>query len=341
MYSPLKKYINISDVASLIGKTNYDFVSPFERLLKKSDSYNNIIKEIADNKHNKLLEIEKIDSLNIELNNDLKNNKITKQEFDSKISYTSETKQKITQDIDNIEDKLLNNNQKLLKVVGSDIMTQLHNTNLSNENKQELLQTKLKNLDIKDNTLIKQGTSIINTNHGTHYENNAIKLFEKKFKVTLDTSQHYYSKSFFKRDYEWHFGGKVDGLYIDKFDTKKSYIVEVKNRIKSFFNTVRDYEKTQIILYMELLNIPRAKLVEHFNSKLRITDMYIDKDYSKDIFKKLELFIVLFEEFLKNHDLQKEFIMKTDFCKRNFIQLNFFNKLNDLPDNTSDQECLL
>ena len=94
--------------------------------------------------------------------------------------------------------------------------------------------------------LIKETESFINKTHGTLKEESAIEIYEKKFNVKLNTNQEFYKCSLDNLDtsqFEWYIGGKVDGLYIDNNDRSKSYIVEVKNRTKGFFSTLRDYEK--------------------------------------------------------------------------------------------------
>lgn len=335
----MAKYISISSVASFIGQNNYDYVEPFERLLKKCDSYNKILAEINNKKNDKVILLEKIELETKIIQNDLDTKKISKEEYNEKISNTTKIKESVKQEINNIDNKLETHEEKLLKIVGETTMNILNDTSLTNENKQEILQNKLKESDVKDHNLLKKGTSIINTNYGTHAEDSAIKMFEKKYKVVLDTRQEFFSKKINKKDYDWYICGKVDGLYLDTLDSKKNYIVEVKNRVKSFFNTIRDYEKTQIHLYMELLNIPRAKLVEKFNTKLRVTDIYKDQKYYNEVCRKLQLFIEIFEEFIKNETLLQEFIMNEN--KRNFIQLNFFNKYEEKSDIESDNECLI
>ncbi len=341
------KYINISDIASLIGQSNYDVVTPFERLLKKCDSYNKILNEINDNKNEQELEIEKVKEEVVQIKKEYEDKKITKEEFVKKIETTSKQETKINNNIRNIENKVdsitLNNKEKLTKIIGEETLKKLDDNTISNESKQKILQNRLKEEKIEDKNILKQGVSLINTNYGTRLEDTAIKMFEKKFKVILDTSQKYNSKKIYTRNYNWYIGGKVDGLYIDTMSSKKSYIVEVKNRVRSFFNTLRDYEKTQIHLYMEILSIPRAKLVEKYESKLRITDIYKDTKYTEEILLKIQKFIDLFEEFIKNNEIQKEFIMKELFDKRNFIQVNFFNKLEESESEggCEDEECLI
>ena len=58
----------------------------------------------------------------------------------------------------------------------------------------------------------------------------------------------------------WFLGGKIDGILEDKT------IIEVKNRMRGLFNTVREYEKIQTFAYMFILHSQKSQLVEtYFN----------------------------------------------------------------------------
>ena len=89
----------------------------------------------------------------------------------------------------------------------------------------------IKKMDISDKqkqTLLKESESFINRTHGTLKEESAIVIYEKRFDVKLDTSQEFFKKRIecnSNSNFDWYIGGRIDGLYIDKQDKNKSYIV--------------------------------------------------------------------------------------------------------------------
>ena len=79
----------------------------------------------------------------------------------------------------------------------------------------------------------------------------------------------------------------MDGIFTDMDNPENNYVVEVKNRTKGFFNSLREYEKTQIQLYLLLTGFKNSKLVEKYNSKIRVTDVPVEQSYIDDIFEYL------------------------------------------------------
>ena len=53
-------------------------------------------------------------------------------------------------------------------------------------------------------------------------------------------------------------GGKIDGILEDKT------VIEVKNRMRGLFNTVREYEKIQTFAYMFIFHSSHSQLVETY-----------------------------------------------------------------------------
>ena len=190
--------------------------------------------------------------------------------------------------------------------------------------------------------------SFINKTHGTLKEDDAIKMYEKKFKVKLDTTQVFHKKEIkLSNVFKWYIGGKVDGLYIDQNDNNNSYLVEVKNRTKSFFNVLRDYEKTQIQMYLYMLNMETAKLVEKYNNKIRITIVYKDQQYINDTLEYLNIFITNFEnKFINDFEAKMYFVNNERSVKEQFIKKMYLNEINirfneKLNINKSTEEFLL
>jgi hypothetical protein len=185
-------------------------------------------------------------------------------------------------------------------------------------------------------------------------EDSAISIYERRFGVKLDTTQQFFKKQIQlkeRSDFEWYIGGRVDGLYKDQDNNDNSYIIEVKNRTKGFFSSLRDYEKTQIHLYMYMLSIPVAKLVEKYKDQIRITVIHQDDDYLNDILTHLQIFVENFEGgFLRKLEAKTKFVACNQMEKQNFIRKLYLNAINDcvnkklqsqLADDLDDDACLI
>lgn len=327
-----KIFINISEIASYIGQNKWDYITPFERIWKKCDKefYENALKEsstvIANNKN----ELNTIELQQNQLLLDLESKTINKKEYLQKIQTLDDKKTEITKNIKNIETRVediqLTQKEKLEKIVDKNTMQNILSNDIETEEKRIMLNKILDSAKLSNNEkeeYKKASESFINKTHGTLKEDDAIKMYEKKYKVKLDTSQIYHKKNldFIKNSkYEWYIGGKVDGLYIDNQNSTNSYIVEVKNRTKGFFSTLRDYEKTQIQMYMWMLNLKQARLVEKKDEKIRNTKILYDDEYIENILEYLKIFIENFEnKFLNIDTIKKNYITQSQDDKKKFL----------------------
>lgn len=356
-----KIFINISEIASYIGQNKWDYVTPFERIWKKCDKefYNNLVEQSQQNIKNKQKEIQDIDEQKTKLESDLKSKKIKKSEYLLQCKNLENKKEEISNIIKNVETRVedihLTQKEKLEKVVDKKTMDNILSNNIETEEKRQILNDLLQKADLSPNKkedYKKASESFINKTHGTLKEDDAIKMYENKYKVKLDTSQVYHKKylDFISNSkFEWYIGGKVDGLFIDKSNPKNNYIVEVKNRTKGFFSTLRDYEKTQIQIYMWMLNIQQARLVEKNANKIRNTKIYYDEDYVNEILECLKIFIINFEtDFLNNHNVKNEYILKSQDDKKKYLNklyitpiINYVNSkiLESDLDSESEDAC--
>jgi hypothetical protein len=159
-----------------------------------------------------------------------------------------------------------------------------------------------KKAELKDNI-----ESLVNTSFGTHNENGGLYLYQLNTNTKLNTNQIYNSKQIYSSDkYNWFVGGKVDGIN----DLK---IVEVKTRTKCFFKELRDYENTQMQLYMYIYERDFTDLVEYLpQNRIKIKITHVKKnieDFNK-IVSNIKIFIKHFEEFL-----ERDIEHKYDFYK--------------------------
>lgn len=95
--------------------------------------------------------------------------------------------------------------------------------------------------------------------------------------------------------------------------------------MKGFFTTLRDYELTQIQLYLLLIGYNKAKLVEKYNNKIRITHIERQDMYINDTLEYLKIFINAFTNFLLDLNMKMKYISlnendKTKFLDKLYIQ---------------------
>jgi RecB family exonuclease len=68
--------------------------------------------------------------------------------------------------------------------------------------------------------------------------------------------------------------GKVDRIEVAADGSRT--LVEIKNRTRGFFKTVRDYENVQVQVYLKMLGLLHAKLVEQYNAETNT--IAVDRD---------------------------------------------------------------
>lgn len=336
-----KVFLFPSEIAAFIGQNPYDFVTPFERLWKRCDTecYNNIINDNKEMLFKNQVELQQLDQKQQILEKELQDKNITKRQYtirfnkiQSEINQLKQKGDRIERDIDNID---LNQEQRLKKNIGETNVELVLSDKVNTETKRENIIGLINNMDIskdKKNILLKETTNLINKTHGTLKEESAIEMFQKRFNVKLDTSQQFFKKEILKQyEFDWYIGGRLDGIYTDEENPKKSYIVEIKNRTRGFFNSLRDYERTQVQTYMHLLPIETTKLVEKYNNQLRITVVYKDQDYINSILEYLETFITSFcTGFLNNDSLKRKFVSSDNLEKQTILKQLYLNKINDM-----------
>ena len=115
-------------------------------------------------------------------------------------------------------------------------------------------------------SLIKSAT---NTMHGVSHEGNGLELFTKASGIKVVDTQASMNLVFYEDDkYIWEINGRLDGL------TDNGRLVEIKNRQKALFNTVRDYEMCQVQTYLHHRRMDMGYLVEILPGKSRSDTTY-------------------------------------------------------------------
>jgi len=366
-----KVFLYPSDIAAYIGQNQYDFVTPFERLWKRCDteSYTDIINKSKSELDSQKKEVEDLEKQRGNLETELNNKKITKCQYKLHVKKIDKTVSEINKESKSLESKIdsidLDQQQRLIKSIGKETVELLQSEVIETKDKQKNITTILDNMNLEGDNLAllqRETTSFINKTHGTLREDSAIEIYEQKSGITLDTSQKFYKRQIpcrltnssleeFKvpssEQFEWYIGGRLDGIYIDKENPERSYIVEIKNRMRGFFSTLRDYEKTQIHLYMYLLDIPMAKLIEKYGSQIRTTVIYQDNSYLENILTSLCIFINNFENrFLNDISYKTKFVNsnndnKKKLCRQLYLDDIYKKSIENLDDDSSQEDCLI
>jgi hypothetical protein len=349
-----KVFLYPSDIAAYIGQNQYDFVTPFERLWKRCDleSYTEIIKASKAKLDLQKQKVTDLEEQRENLKTELDNKKITKSQYKLNVEKLDKDVREIKTETKSLESKIdsidLDQQQRLIKSIGKENVELLQSQFIQTQDKQKNITTILENMNLEKDKLTllqRETTSFINKTHGTLLEDSAIEIYERKSGVKLDTSQKFYKRQIQSSgQFEWYIGGRLDGIYIDEEHPERSYIVEIKNRMRGFFSSLRDYEKTQIHLYMYLLDIPMAKLIEKYGSQIRTTIIYRDKSYLENILTSLHIFINNFENRFLNDSVYKTKFLNSDtdnkkkLCRQ--LYLDDILSINNLDDD-SQEDCLI
>lgn len=357
MNTKQKIFLYTSEIAAYIGQNKYDYVTPFERIWKRCDSieYNRILNKQKEKVTDCNLDIEKLEIDKSKLNLELETKKITKTQYNNLVKTLDKNKIELQGNIailvKNIDSIDLNQEQRLKKKLGEGTLNTLQSSSVETDDKKQQITTVLENMNLSNDEkkyLKRETESFINKTHGTLKEDSAIEMYEKRFNVKLDTSQQFYKQQIYQDfENEWYICGKMDGLYISESESEQSYIVEVKNRVNGFFTTLRDYEKTQIHMYMHMANVSIAKLVEKYKNKIRVTVIYKDDEYLKDVLEYLNIFINNFEVgFLRNDKLKEKFINSNTDDKKTILKRLYLSDITKsinkkIEETIVEADCLI
>jgi DNA polymerase III epsilon subunit-like protein len=139
------------------------------------------------------------------------------------------------------------------------------------------------------------------TNHGTRNESKTAKF--DKFAANLVEDDTFYKYDICVIEGTlYQIVGRLDRIQINEDGTRT--LVEIKNRARGLFNTVRDYEEVQCLTYLEMLeNIEYCRLVETYNDESK--SYLIQRDYPKwknEILPKLQNFCEHFHALLSKNN---------------------------------------
>jgi len=128
--------------------------------------------------------------------------------------------------------------------------------------------------------------SKVYTNHGIRKEAETAEKTNMKLE-TDDRFHQLYIGTHDDRDYV--VVGRVDRIEVLPDGSK--VLIEIKNRVGRFYKQVFPRENIQIQVYLEMLGLEKAKLVEQLNDKVNVMDVSRDREmFEKEILPGLEEF---------------------------------------------------
>lgn len=187
------------------------------------------------------------------------------------------------------------------------INTCINSQNVKNlsENKQTILNDCKDKLSKQDfETLKKSLNQVGNTNFGTKNESNALKKYQNTIDVEILTTDKFFKKKLVNyHDRVWAIGGKIDGIRRD------NGLVEIKNRAYKLFYKLRDYEKIQIMAYMNILDLEKGFLIEALKKPndcdINVIEVNYDESFWESVIKpKLFRFIKFFDKFIDSDQMK-------------------------------------
>jgi hypothetical protein len=125
------------------------------------------------------------------------------------------------------------------------------------------------------------------TTHGTRSEDRTAEKVSEETGVTLLRDNSFYSLALLEdEEVEVVVTGKIDRIEVAADGSRT--LVEIKNRTRCLFKSLREYENVQIQVYLHMLGLVRAKLVEQYNNKTNTIEVMVDEElWDNVIWKKL------------------------------------------------------
>jgi hypothetical protein len=171
--------------------------------------------------------------------------------------------------------------------------------------------SKIDSLDIKAD-IMKLVESKMNRGFGTQQEAAAISKYEAHEQTNVGSRNDKFHKRVIS-DIDGCMiivGGKVDGIKED------GTVIEVKNRMRRFFDPLPRYDIAQLQTYLFILDSPRGELVEQLKgneNNIKTTPIDRDMDMWNNIIKpKLIEFATALHRFINDSDLQQQFVIANE-----------------------------
>lgn len=115
------------------------------------------------------------------------------------------------------------------------------------------------------------------TTHGTRSEDKTATKVEADTGATLLKDNAFYNLAVAEIDgVKYVVTGKVDRIEVAPDGSRT--LVEIKNRTRGFFRSLREYENVQVQVYLQMLGLVRAKLIEQYNSATNTIEVSRDEE---------------------------------------------------------------
>jgi hypothetical protein len=216
--------------------------------------------------------------------------------------------------VDKTKKTIQNENNNTLKENKSAIMDTIQQVKPTKPN---IEQQEQEQINEKKKLLSKLVNNITNCGYGQYNENSAINIYSS-LTNTIVIDQQKKIISFIKttqvknNTIEWHLIGKIDGIAVNNMNGQKT-LIEIKNRVNTLFNHLKDYEKPQIQAYMKLTKFKQAHLVEHITNDTAIIPVDYDSKYWTTLKKRLYRFIDFFTDFSNDEKMQELLLLDGEY----------------------------
>lgn len=115
------------------------------------------------------------------------------------------------------------------------------------------------------------------TTHGTRSEDKTAVKVEADTGATLVRDNAFYNLTVLEMpDVHFVITGKVDRIEVGADGSRT--LVEIKNRTRGFFRSLREYENVQVQVYLQMLGLTKAKLIEQYNSATNTIEVSRDEE---------------------------------------------------------------
>jgi len=116
------------------------------------------------------------------------------------------------------------------------------------------------------------------TSHGTRSEDRTADKVADETGTTLVKDNSFYTLPLLETEdgTKFYVTGKIDRIEIAPDGSKT--LVEIKNRTRCLFGSLREYENVQIQVYLRMLGLVRAKLIEQYNNQTGTIEVIRDEE---------------------------------------------------------------
>ena len=165
--------------------------------------------------------------------------------------------------------------------------------------------------------LVSHFTSELQKDYGARSEAKAIGHYESVQKERVRDNNNKFYKLFLGAvgSTDVFVGGRVDGL------NSRGRVVEVKNRMKRFFDPLPSYDVAQLQTYLQILDCNEGELIEHLRRKneLETHSTIIQRDdeiWDAKLKPSMLDFASALEVFMYDEKLQRQFLQEKDGNER-------------------------